>query len=227
MIERLVSLVRRYLYKNKIGGVPSIPHEAESTNSVEAESSKGNKRKVRALKAKSSDERNVSYPMGTQLVEFMIERGIIRLEAFNKMEEFVVDDVKMNTPKVRKGKKSYYLYSIEKGLMAFCYFDIGLLPINWNLPMICRPEQWSSKLKEGTQPCTLFYLKGGYLTPISAMDYHYRYTPLSTHNRENFNRNIKDDRYEELCEVMHKLKNKAYKRKSAMLKLILTERDTF
>lgn len=117
MIERLVSLVRRYLYKNQIGGVPSIPDEAESTNSVEAESSKGNKRKVRALKAKSSDERNVSYPMGTLLVEFMIERGIIRLEAFKKMEEFVVDDVKMNTPKVRKGKKSYYLYSIPKGLM--------------------------------------------------------------------------------------------------------------
>lgn len=43
------------------------------------------------------------------------------------MEEFVVDDVKMNTPKVRKGKKSYYLYSIEKGLMAFCYFYIGLI----------------------------------------------------------------------------------------------------
>lgn len=57
MIERLVSLVRRYLYKNQIGGVPSIPDEAES--------SKGNKRKVRALKAKSSDEINVSYPMGT------------------------------------------------------------------------------------------------------------------------------------------------------------------
>jgi hypothetical protein len=57
----------------------------------------------------------------------MIERGIIRLEAFKKMEEFLVDDVKMNTPKVRKGKKSYYLYSIPKGLMAFCYFDIGLI----------------------------------------------------------------------------------------------------
>jgi len=54
-------------------------------------------------------------------------------------------------PKVIKKKKAYY---IPKTLFAVCNFDLGLLPINLNLPMVCKPVQWQNNLERGWKHAT-------------------------------------------------------------------------
>ena len=65
------------------------------------------------------------------------------------------------TVRVKKKKGSYFLPS---HLYAVCNFDISLLPIKLNLPMVCRPRDWTSACQGDPMPRYLSDLSGGYLS---------------------------------------------------------------
>nr|YP_010194890.1 hypothetical protein LK293_mgp005 [Arctium tomentosum]YP_010195021.1 hypothetical protein LK294_mgp005 [Arctium lappa]QZZ81629.1 hypothetical protein [Arctium tomentosum]QZZ81760.1 hypothetical protein [Arctium lappa] len=90
------------------------------------------------------------FPIGSSLVELMADRGMITLSS--EISRIV---------QVQKKHGSYYLPS---SLYALSNFDISLLPIKFNLPMVCKPKDWTSSSKK---PRSLSDLKGGYLTGIT------------------------------------------------------------
>ncbi|KAH0439561.1 hypothetical protein IEQ34_025844 [Dendrobium chrysotoxum] len=85
------------------------------------------------------------YPIGLGLVSH--ERDLIT---------FMND--KNGNVRVMKKKGSSFLPS---HLYAVCNFDISLLPIKLNLPMVCKPLDWTSACPEGEEPRTLSDLSGG------------------------------------------------------------------
>jgi len=77
--------------------------------------------------------------------------------------------------RVKKKKGAYFLPS---HLYAVCNFDISLLPIKLNLPMVCQPLDWTSACQPGQKPITLSDLSGGYLSgPTGEMYDRYRLSP--------------------------------------------------
>jgi len=105
-------------------------------------------------RSKRSDEIQGEYAIGKHLINFLIDRGLIELSL-----------------EVRRGvstkKKENYIS--KKPLYVVCHFDISLLPIKLNLPMVCRPMDWQPA-KSNSQPTTFKDLKGGYLcTPSGSM----------------------------------------------------------
>lgn len=69
------------------------------------------------------------YEIGTKLLEFMIERNLIHIET-------VTADGKKAV--VKETGKVY----LESNLFAVCDFDLSLIPIKLNLPMVCKPLDW-------------------------------------------------------------------------------------
>lgn len=94
-----------------------------------------------------------------------------------------MDSIQSSVP-IQKKKGKYYL---PKLLYAIYNFDISLLPLKLNLPMVCKPVNWQSACKDGVNPKTLSDLKGGYLSGISEYS---RYKLLSTGNVYNYYINI-------------------------------------
>lgn len=120
--------------KNKVGSHSAVSYEAETSISS------GVKKILSSVK--TSEELVRSYPMGTRLVEFLLERNMIRFESEDSTVDVEVEHgVLKSKPKVVKKEKYYFR---EKTLYAVCTFDIGMLPINFNLPMVCMPEPWRS-----------------------------------------------------------------------------------
>ena len=74
------------------------------------------------------------YPFGTALVEYLVERGLIRI--VNKE----VDSSKT----AKKRNKSFYLV---KSLHAECLINPVILPIQISLPMIYPPVDWGYDLR--------------------------------------------------------------------------------
>ncbi|KAL4553913.1 hypothetical protein LXL04_040018 [Taraxacum kok-saghyz] len=81
-------------------------------------------------------------------LEFMEQRGLISL----------ANDSGGSTRAMKKGE-SYYL---PKTLFVYVMFDISLLPIKLNLPMVYPPLEWKSAKKANTG--SLSDLTGGYLS---------------------------------------------------------------
>lgn len=137
------------------------------------------------------------YPFGTGLVQFMEERGLITFST----------DLS-GSIRVKKKKGSYFLPS---KLYAVCNFDISLLPIKLNLPMVCKPLDWTSSCPPDQIPRNLSELSGGYLSCPTGEIYD-RYRLLSSGNINHFYIDIgKEDNYKKLCNVMNKLQNQAFK----------------
>lgn len=137
------------------------------------------------------------YPIGSGLVEFMDERGLITL----------MNDTSGNI-RVMKNKGSYF---IPSHLYAVCNFDISLLPIKLNLPMVCKPLDWTSACPPGEEPRTLSDLSGGYLSGPTGEIYD-RYRLLSSGSLHHYFLDIgrgKGD-YKKLCDIMNKLQNQAF-----------------
>ncbi|KAI3666305.1 hypothetical protein L1987_89192 [Smallanthus sonchifolius] len=109
------------------------------------------------------------YPIGVALIEFIVERGLMTIQ--------LMDDKKSEVP-IQKKKGKYYL---PKLLYAIYNFDISLLPLKLNLPMICKPVDWQSACGGRVEPKTLSDLKGGYLSGISEYS---RYKLLTQDLRE-------------------------------------------
>ncbi|XP_017985382.1 PREDICTED: probable DNA-directed RNA polymerase [Theobroma cacao] len=155
----------------------------------------------------------IMYPFGSGLVQFMEERGLITLTS----------DL-IGTVRVQKKKGAYFLPS---NLFALCNFDISLLPIKLNLPMVCPPLDWKSASQHGQEPRTLSDLSGGYLSGPTGEIYD-RYRLLSTGDIYNFYIDIgRDNNYMYLCSVMNKLQRQPFQINSDWLKYIQINEDLF
>lgn len=153
------------------------------------------------------------YPIGSGLVEFMDERGLITL----------MNDTSGNV-RVMKNKGAYF---IPSHLYAVCNFDISLLPIKLNLPMVCKPLDWRSACPEGEEPRTLSDLSGGYLSGPTGEIYD-RYRLLSTGSLNHYFIDIgrgKGD-YLKLCDIMNKLQNQAFQINSDWLQYIINNEQS-
>lgn len=104
-------------------------------------------------------------------------------------------------------------------LYAVCNFDISLLPIKFNLPMVYKPVDWVCARGIGHKPRHLSDLSGGYLSSITGEIYN-RYRLLSSGDINNFYIEILNS-YEDLCGVMNKLQHQAFQINSQFFKYLL------
>lgn len=147
------------------------------------------------------------YPFGAGIVQFMEERGLITLTT----------DLS-GTVRVQKKQGSYFLPS---HLYAVCNFDISLLPIKLNLPMVCKPLDWTNASPQcQKRPRTLSDISGGYLSAPSGEMYD-RYRLLSSGDLNNFYIDFGiDNNHEELCSVMNQLQRQPFVINSNWLKFL-------
>jgi hypothetical protein len=147
------------------------------------------------------------YPFGAGLVLFMEDRNLI-----------ILSKDLGGSIRVNKKRGSYYL---SRYWYAYCNFNISLLPIKFNLPMVCKPEDWRSTRKSGQKPRTMSDLSGGYLSGLTG-DIYDRYRLLSSGNVHHFYIDIsREENYESICRVMNKLQGQAFQINSDWLKFIL------
>lgn len=151
---------------------------------------------------KSQDSRRKSqleqrYPIGSRLAEFMEQRGLITFASDSS-----------GSARVMKKGNSYYL---SKALYVGCNFDISLLPIKLNLPMVSPPLEWKSAVAKAE---SLSDLTGGYLSsPTSEM--YDRYRLLSTSNIHNFYLELRKP--DKICAVMNGLQSQPFQINSEWL----------
>lgn len=164
----------------------------------------GNKMMEKAANKKKS-KNLISYPFGTALIEFLIERGLIDLK--------VLDTSVKNNTDVKK-KKGYHYRS--SGVYVECKFDTSLLPIKLHLPMVYKPKQWGivESKSDNSRLLSIFCLSGGYLNSTETNE---GYNLLSSGDLSNFflffgNKNDKNthSKAHNLCEVMNKLQNQKF-----------------
>lgn len=136
------------------------------------------------------------YPIGQCLVQFMLERGMITL--INQR----------NDKQVKFQFQSKFTF--RNSLYVICNFDLTLLPVRLNLPMIYKPIDWAP-IDDSVSPLTISDLSGGYLSAPSGEIYD-RYNLLSSRNINHFDIDIspKGGAYQKLCNVMNKLQGQAF-----------------
>lgn len=120
-----------------------------------------------------------------------------------------------NSTKVKKKKGSYFHPS---ALYAVCYFDISLLPIKLNLPMVYPPIEWRNARNDGENASQMSDLIGGYLS-CPTLDMYDRYRLLSSVNFNHFKIFLPPNEYD-LCNVMNKLQGQAFQINSDWLKYL-------
>lgn len=148
------------------------------------------------------------YAIGSLLVEFLVARKLIILSNELSFTE-------VYTAKKNKGK-----YYYPKTLYATCNFDISLLPIKLNLPMVCKPEDWGTTKGE---PKSLSDLRGGYLNkPIG--DFYHRYNLLTSRDMIHFHI-VFETNYKALCDTMNKLQEQAFEINKDVLNFIKNNYD--
>lgn len=74
----------------------------------------------------------------------------------------------------------------KKYLYVKCLYDLNLVPVKFNLPMVVPPVPWHIETKESdkTGKLVITALRGGYLT--DSVDVYYRYRLISSKNPELF-----------------------------------------
>lgn len=158
----------------------------------------GSKKQENSGKRKKKGE----YPFGKYFVEFMLKRELIK--TINKPID----------PQMVKTKKGHF-YS-PTGLYAVCNFDISLLPIKLNLPMICKPLDWKSY--NDVEPRYISDLYGGYLS--KPMKYLYaRYRMLTSPDTETFYLDISKT-HRKLCNVINSLQQQPFRVHKTLLDYI-------
>ena len=216
LIVYVLGMVFTSLESNSMIRVASLVEQLESSVRIQALLFKCRRckqsfstEKVEVLKSGGERKRSkleMMYPFGSGLVQFMEERGLITL----------ISDLS-GTVRVKKKQGSYFL---PRHLYAVCNFDISLLPIKLNLPMVCEPVDWTSACMPDQKPRNLSDLSGGYLSSPTG-DIYDRYRLLSTGDINNFYIDIgREDNYEVLCRVMNKLQCQAFQINSDWLKFI-------
>lgn len=152
------------------------------------------------------------YPIGVALVDFIVSRNLIVLS--------VTEDKSKKMPVIKK-KGSYY---IPRTLYAICNFDVSLLPIKFNLPMVCKPLPWDTALTGVRNPKVLSDLKGGYLNGLTGEVS--RYKLISSGDINHYYINI-DKYFKEICGVMNKLQDQPFQISKPMLEYIETNYSDF
>lgn len=149
------------------------------------------------------------YVFGVRLLEFLNERQL--LSFYN---ETSYTDV---LPVSKKNSKGYYLPNY---CYAMCNFDLSLLPIKLNLPMVCTPVPWHSKVEE---PSTFADMQGGYLSELTG-EFYNRFRLLTSRDYSHFY--IKLNYQKDLCSILNKLQSQVFEINSKVLTFILGNRDT-
>ena len=155
------------------------------------------------------------YPIGTSLMEFLLKGDVITL----------ISDKSGDVQSATKSKKGAHYF--PRTLFAACNFDLSLLPIKLNLPMVCPPEPWKSVCPKGESPRTLSDLSGGYLSAPSG-DIYDRYRLLSSGDISHFYIDISGkDNATNLCRVMNTLQSQAFQINSVWLQYIKSNENKF
>lgn len=165
--------------------------------------------------------------IGTSLVQFMMERRLI-----NAVELKEDDNSKK---KGQSFKKSF--------LVVVCNFDLSIIPLKLNLPMICKPLEWEHLSekdfhfdfeKDNRKPYLLSDMVGGYLSrpsfdiynavsPLSSFDKN-RFSLLTSRNLRNFNIELDEHRYKEMCHILTGLQSQGFKINQKLLEFIKKNR---
>lgn len=166
------------------------------------------------------------YEIGTLLLEFMIERKLIHIEN-------ITADYKKAV--VKKTGKGY----IESNLFAVCDFDLSLIPIKMNLPMVCKPIDWKhitevyDEYRDSlSDDLLLSDMVGGYLSSPSFDIYNSfigssnssHISLISTRNITNFNIKLNKSCYKQICNILNGLQKQGFKINSKMLDFIKRNR---
>lgn len=80
-----------------------------------------------------------------------------------------------------------------------CNFDLNLLPIKLNLPMVCEPLPWKSTAEV---PSTLADMAGGYLSGPTG-DIYNRFRLLTSRDLGHFYIKLNNPGYEHMCDVLN------------------------
>lgn len=167
LVEQLDSLTKSHARLMKDRNLSLKPNRMKSNYA-----NTDNKEQATDKKKQATDKKSKVYALGALLVEFLVERKMISLSNDLSFTEIYVS-------KKKKGK-----YYIKKNGFAICHFDISLLPIKFNLPMVCKPKNWVST-KES--PNSLSDLTGGYLSqPVGDFYNYHRYSLLTSRDLNHF-----------------------------------------
>ncbi|XP_022974959.1 uncharacterized protein LOC111473779 [Cucurbita maxima] len=163
-------------------------------------------------------EKSETFSFGVFLLEFIEERGLV---SSITMESFGSG--------VKKKSKGGYYY--ESNLFIVCNFDVTLLPIKLNLPMICPPLDWMSACPPNQSPRYLSDLSGGYLSGPTGEIYD-RYRLLCSGDLNHFYIYIgyssyyKND-YKSMCKVMNALQRQPFTINRDWLNHLMENEDYF
>lgn len=151
---------------------------------------------------------------GTLLVEFMEMRGLISLLKDLSPPSNVVPTKKSQ----KKEEKEYY---IKKHHYAICNFDMNLLPIKLNLPMVCKPTDWAP-YNDNEIPQSITDLHGGYLSrSIGAIN---RHRLLTSRDLSHFYIKLEMD-WPNLCHIINVLQSEAFEINKTVLNFIKKNYD--
>ena len=221
LIVHVLGMVFHSQETNSLIRVASLVEQLESSLRIHASLLKSRRCKkvfststdndvLKSDKEKKRSKLVKKYPFGSALVQFMEDRELISL----------VNDLS-GSVRVQNKKGNYYLPS---HLYAECNFDISLLPIKLNLPMVCEPLDWKRNCPPDQKPIYLSDLSGGYLSEPTKEIYD-RYRLLSSVDINNFYIDIGDN-HQKLCFVMNKLQRQAFQINSEWLKYIQENENT-
>lgn len=103
-----------------------------------------------------------------------------------------------------------------------CRFDLSLLPIKLNLPMVYEPLSWTPSVRT---PSTLSDLRGGYLSGPTVEIYH-RFQLLSTRDLSHFYVQLHDPEYRKMCDIMNHLQSQAFEINTPFLEFVMEHRHS-
>lgn len=165
------------------------------------------------IKDKKAHKSECPYiKIASYIVEFLIERSIIRL----------TDEFTQDAPIVKKGSQ----YIQYKSKYVECLFDMRILPVKLNLPMISKPKAWEiyneDKLIETGRVPQMSDLVGGYYTTSKkASMFLTRYLMLTTREYEYFHIRLKSVySCQHLCKQITSLQDEPFIINSKLLRCI-------
>lgn len=100
-------------------------------------------------------------------------------------------------------------------------FDLSILPLKLNLPMVSTPLPWRSKVDY--RPSRLDDIGGGYLSGLTGEIYN-RFRLLTSRNYSNFYIRLQDPKL--LCSILTTLQSQAFEINDKVLSFIKKNRET-
>lgn len=155
-------------------------------------------------KNKRSKMTRSHYAIGIGLVEFLVERKLITLSTGASY-----------TPVLPVSKMKGYI----QNCYVICNFDLSILPIKLNLPMVYEPLPWKFKVDV---PSTLADIEGGYLSGLTG-DISNRFRLFTSRDYSHFYIKLNSPRA--MCEVLNTLQSQVFEINSNVLSFIMDNRE--